>query len=681
VILPLRAKTATDMAGAREVARRFALRIRTQAVLLSVVPLSFLVLLCVVATVLQNRTEATAIWSQRSTNVLSESDAVRKLFTDANRSVVEYTRKPRPAALGGYRTAVREIPKHVQELERLVKEEPGQEARAQRYATLSGRALVILGEYLRLWQAGKKAQAQAVVAPARTAKLVEAWDHSKADLDLAERQLMLARYAALHADFQTFGALLLGGSFVGIVLTLFVTGQFGLRIARRLLRLADNARRMGRGEPTPVIEGGDEIADLDRVYHEMTARIQETLHQREEALAAYERAHHVASTLQRALLPQDLPSVPGIAFDGVYVPGRSEAQVGGDWYDALRLADGRVLITIGDVAGSGLQAAVIMAAMREVIRGVAQVYADPATMIDAADRTLKSEHSDSLVTAFVAVFDPVAHTLQFCSAGHPPPLLRGPDGTITDLPSRGLPLGLRARDDCDTRTIAIPDGSTVVFYTDGLVESTQNIIEGERRLHAALADPRIVARPDLAQALHDEVLREGAHDDVAILAMHVRTPAVELAGEHFRRWTFDTADAATAQGARSVFAAALAEAGMLDDDVFTAELIFGELLSNAVRYAPGRVDVVLDWTQGSTAILHFMDRGPGFIVVPRLPTDLLSERGRGLFLVWSMSEDFNVTKRSDGGAHVRVVLSPRRKRALNGVAKAPAAAPAADAVS
>ena len=139
------------------------------------------------------------------------------------------------------------------------------------------------------------------------------------------------------------------------------------------------------------------------------------------------------------------------------MPGRSEAQVGGDWYDALRLADGRVLITIGDVAGSGLQAAVIMAGMREVIRGVAQVYADPATMIDAADRTLKSEHPDSMVTAFVGVFDPVAHTLQFCSAGHPPPLVRAPDGTINDLPSHGLPLGLRARDDCDTRTITIPN--------------------------------------------------------------------------------------------------------------------------------------------------------------------------------------------------------------------------------
>jgi serine phosphatase RsbU (regulator of sigma subunit)/anti-sigma regulatory factor (Ser/Thr protein kinase)/CHASE3 domain sensor protein len=667
------------MAGAREVARRFALRIRTQAVLLSVVPLSFLLLLAVIATVLQNRTEQTAVWSQRSTNALTEADTVDKLITDANTGIVEYVRQPRPSVLEPYHKAVRELPQHVGALNRLVDGEPAQQQRAARYGKLSDDVLNgVLTTFLHYWQKGEKKQAQAYTASRPVRKLVTDWQVARTDFALSERQITLARYADLHRQFESLGTFLVFVSVAGVVLTLFVTGQFGLRIARRLLRLADNARRMGRGEPTPVIEGGDEIADLDRVYHEMTERIHETLNQKNEALAAYERAHHVASTLQRALLPQELPDLPGIMFDGVYVPGRSEAQVGGDWYDALRLADGRVLITIGDVVGSGLQAAVIMAAMREVLRGVAQVYADPATMIDAADRTLKAEHPDRLVTAFVGVFDPIARMLSYCSAGHPLPLVRYADGTVADLPSHGVPLGLRGRDDCDTRTIDIPDGTTLLFYTDGLVESTKDIIEGERHLRAALADPRIAASPGLAQALHDEVLREGAHDDVAILVMRVDAAAAELEGPYFRRWMFDTTDASTAQRARTVFAAVLAEAGMLDDDVFTAELIFGELLSNAVRYAPGSVDVVLDWTQSSTAILHFLDRGPGFVVVPRLPTDLLSERGRGLFLVWSLSEDFNVTKRSDGGAHVRVVLSPRRKRDRNGVSRAQVPLPSAE---
>ena len=651
--------------------------------LLSVVPLTFLLVLCVIASVLQTRTDQTATWSQRSTNALTEADTIQKLLVEGNRAVVEYSRQPHPneTVLAPFRTAQHDLPRHAQELRWLVRDEPAQVVRATRYAALTSDVVDELATYLRYVQAGQKAQAQAFVSTPRMRALNDHWFTAHDDFDRTERQLTLDRYTALHGEFQVLGTLLLASSIAGIVLTVFVTGQFGLRIARRLLRLAENARKLGRGEPTAVIGGGDEIADLDTVYHEMTRRIQETLHQKEEVLAAYERAHHVASTLQRALLPQELPDLPGIAFDGVYVPGRSEAQVGGDWYDALRLADGRVLITIGDVAGSGLQAAVIMAAMREVIRGVAQVYADPGTMIDAADRTLKAEHPDRLVTAVVAVYDPIARTLAYCSAGHPPPLVRAADGTVTDLPSQGLPLGLRTRDDADCRTAEIADGATLLFYTDGLTESTQDVIEGERRVRAALADPRIAARADLAQALHDDVLRDGAHDDVAILAMRLEPLSAELDGDHFRRWTFDTADAVTAQRARTVFAKVLGDAGMFDDDVFTAELIFGELLSNAVRYAPGRADVVLDWSGGTTAILHFLDCGPGFVVIPRLPTDLLSERGRGLFLVWSLSEDFNVTKRAGGGSHVRVVLSPRRKRGRNGVASAAVPLPSSDPVS
>jgi serine phosphatase RsbU (regulator of sigma subunit)/anti-sigma regulatory factor (Ser/Thr protein kinase) len=657
------------MARAGEVARRFALRIRTQAILISVVPLTFLLLLCVIASVLQNRTDQMAAWSQRSTNALSESDAVQKSIGDANRSVVEYTRqsKPKPNVLAGYEQGRRDLTVHEAALLRLVRDDPAQERRAARYAALSNQLVTeVLTPYLTMWQAGKKSAATKMAAQPRVRRMANDWSTVRDEFGLTERQIALARYASLHRDLESLGAVFLGASVAGIVLTVFVTGQFGFRIARRLLRLTENAQRLGRGEPTAVIGGGDEIADLDRVYHELTRRIHETLHQKEDALAAYERAHHVASTLQRALLPQELPDVPGIAFDGVYVPGRTEAQVGGDWYDALRLGDGRVLITIGDVAGSGLQAAVIMAAMRQVIRGVAQVYADPATMVDAADRTLKAEHPDRFVTAFVGVFDPVARTLSYCSAGHPAPLVRHADGSITDLPSEGLPLGLRTRDGTDARTIDIPDGATLLFYTDGLIESTQDVIEGERRLRAALAEPEITTRPDLAQAIHDDVLREGAHDDVAILAMRL-DPAVTVAPDSRRHWSFNTGDLTTAQRTRALFASVLADAGMLDDDVFSAELIFGELLSNAVRYAPGAVDVVLDWSGASTAIVHFLDRGPGFVVIPRLPTDLLSERGRGLFLVWSLSDDFNVTKRIDGGSHVRVVLTPRRKRGYNGV--------------
>ena len=648
--------------------RPFQLRIQAQAVLLSVVPLAFLITLSILASVLQNRTEQTATLSQRSTNALNQSDLISKAISGANRSVIEYTTKqPQPRALAPYRSALRDVRNEGDELQRMVRNEPGQELRATRYAARSRDLMGVLSAYLSLWKAGKKTQAQAMVTSPRTRNRVNDWDAAKTAFEKAERELTLERFATLHRDYAVLGTILLASSLAGVVLTVFITGRFGFRIARRLRQLTENARRLDDGEPARAIEGGDEIADLDAAYREMTRRLRETLHQREEALSAYERAHHVASTLQRALLPQRLPDVRGLAFDGVYVPGKSEAQVGGDWYDALRLGDGRILISIGDVVGSGLPAAVIMAAMREVMRGVAQVYADPATIIDAADRTLKTEHPDRLVTAVVGVFDPVAGTLAYCSAGHPPPFMRLADGTVVELPSQGLPLGLRSRDDADARTVEIAPGSTLLFYTDGLTESTKDVIEGERRVRRALTDPGIAARPDLAQALYDVVLREGAHDDVAILVMRLeRAPAAGdgTVEQRLHRWSFETDDVRRAQSARAAFASLLREGRMFADDAFTAELIFGELLSNAVRYAPGTVEVVLDWS-GAAAVLHFLDRGPGFVLLPRLPSDLLSERGRGLFLVWSLSEDFNVTKRVDGGAHARVVLSPRRRPAPN----------------
>jgi len=366
----------------------------------------------------------------------------------------------------------------------------------------------------------------------------------------------------------------------------------------------------------------------------------------------YEREHQVASAFQRAALPVSLPRVAGIEFDGVYVPAKNEAQVGGDWYDALRLSDGRVVISLGDVSGSGLEAAVIMAAMRQIVRGVAHVYPDPATILDAADRTLKAEHPEGIVTAFVAVYDPIARTLAYAGAGHPPPFVRYADGRVEQLDVHGLPLGLRYRSEPDGRVVDIPDETLLVFYTDGLTESTRDPLEGERRVRAALERDTVALDDRPAQRTYDEVLHDGANDDVVILAMRVRASSKSVR----RSWKFDALDGSSGHAARLGFVAELESGGVTPDDVFTSELIFGELLGNVARHAPGPIEIVMDWTLGSSPVLHVLDEGAGFVVVPRLPSDLLSERGRGLFLVWSLAEEFNVTKRTGPGSHARAVL-------------------------
>jgi PAS domain S-box-containing protein len=232
----------------------------------------------------------------------------------------------------------------------------------------------------------------------------------------------------------------------------------------------------------------------------------------------FERERRVAQSFQAAALPSSLPSVRGVAFHAIYEAGNAEALVGGDWYDAFVLPNGQIVVSIGDVAGSGLSAAVTMASMRQAIRGAAYVSTEPGVLLDAADHVLEGADS-RFVTAFVGVFDPATSTMTYQSAGHPPPLLRLRDGELVALALGGPPLGMRSGEVHQTWTQSIPPGSLLVLYTDGLIEWTHDILEGEQRLRAALAGVDAAENP--AQLLHDLVLTDGSRDDVAILTMKV----------------------------------------------------------------------------------------------------------------------------------------------------------------
>ncbi len=241
-----------------------------------------------------------------------------------------------------------------------------------------------------------------------------------------------------------------------------------------------------------------------------------------EVFSAYERERRVATTLQRAFLTQTLPAVDGFAFDAVYRPSEREAAIGGDWYDAFALDDERIVVSIGDVAGHGLDAAVVMGNVRQAIRVVARVVeADPTAMLDAVDRTLRRDSPKTMVTAFIGIIDTRARTLTFASAGHPPPLMFAND-EISELTHRGLPLGLRdAAESGPAATIALPESGMIVLYTDGLIESTRDTDEGERRLSEALASVAESRTEFPAEEIQRLVLREGANDDVAVLTLHV----------------------------------------------------------------------------------------------------------------------------------------------------------------
>ncbi len=247
----------------------------------------------------------------------------------------------------------------------------------------------------------------------------------------------------------------------------------------------------------------------------------------------YEREQRVSLTFQNAALGVQLPDVPGYRFDAMYEAGRAEALVGGDWYDAFRLADGRFVVSIGDVMGSGLKAAVAMVNVRQTMRGVALVHADPALMLQAADQTLRDQYPERYVTTFVAVIDPVTQNCAYANAAHPAPFVRGTDGYVQQLHGHGTPLGMSDMGaHVEVYYAHLEPDSLLVLYTDGLTEASRDVVEGELRLRKALEilDP---AATDVARRIHDEVLSGPARDDVAILAVHIG------AAGPVRRWRFD----------------------------------------------------------------------------------------------------------------------------------------------
>ena len=393
---------------------------------------------------------------------------------------------------------------------------------------------------------------------------------------------------------------------------------------------------------------------------EMRARVESLLRARrlskklESVSSAYKQERRVAQRFQKAALPRSLPRVPGLTFGAFYRPGMDEAQVGGDWYDALQLTDGRVLLSIGDVCGSGLDAAVAMASVRQVFRGAAQIHPDPRVMLDAAHRTLRADNSESLVTAFVGVFDPITSLFTYALAGHPRPLLRYGDGTIIELIGTGGPLGLPFDVPRSVTSVSMPVGSLLLLYTDGLTEAKRDPIAGEAEVRRAIADGTVRESPNVALAVHDAVIDDVSPDDVAILTVaHVER---DLVTERLSHWSFDARDAEAARDVRNELVAELKRTQLSDAGLANAELVFSELIGNVVRYAAKWVDVTLD-TSGASPVLHILDGGPGFRHLPHLPSDVLSESGRGLFIVAQLTDEFHVTKRPHGGSHARAVLS------------------------
>jgi GAF domain-containing protein len=223
-------------------------------------------------------------------------------------------------------------------------------------------------------------------------------------------------------------------------------------------------------------------------------------------------------SVQRSLLPATLPEHPKVRLGARYMPAEARYGIGGDWYDAVLLPGGRILLLVGDVAGHGLKAAITMGQMRSAARALAPTHG-PAALLDALDQFAGTGPDGLAATAAVAVIDPAERTLRYSLAGHPPLLLRDPGGTLAMLgEARGPLIGFGAGDRPEQVVTFLP-GSCLVLFTDGLVERRDETIDaGFARLGTAFAAAATLDPASLCDALIEQSLpRTDRNDDTAIL--------------------------------------------------------------------------------------------------------------------------------------------------------------------
>jgi PAS domain S-box-containing protein len=294
----------------------------------------------------------------------------------------------------------------------------------------------------------------------------------------------------------------------------------------------------------------------------------------------YEREHRIAETLQRSLLPDRLPDLPGLEVAARYLPAASEAEVGGDWYDVIPIAGGAVGLVMGDVAGKGLAGASMVGRLRSALRAYALEGHDGGRVVERLNRLLWTEAEESqMATMLYLIVDPAASTVRWVNAGHPPPLVLG-GGEVHFLKGdASVPLGVLPFPTYEEVTAPMEPGKSLLLYTDGLVERPGEHIDDGL---AELAE-RAREAPEDPQGLLDHLLATlvpsgGAADDVALLTLrNLPVPDEFSAG-------FPSEPESLAQ-IRSMLRRWLSHAGADDVEIAEITTACGEAATNAIEHA------------------------------------------------------------------------------------------------
>jgi serine phosphatase RsbU (regulator of sigma subunit)/type II secretory pathway pseudopilin PulG len=227
----------------------------------------------------------------------------------------------------------------------------------------------------------------------------------------------------------------------------------------------------------------------------------------------------IAETLQHALLPKQLPELPGVRLTARYVPGTNGVQIGGDWYDVVPLDDGRFFFVVGDVSGRGVEAGSVMASLLFAIRGFVSEGHPPERVLNALAHLLTVERDKHFATVLCGFADIDRHLITVANAGHLPPLLVSDERTEFVASPTGPPIGVARAPAYSATTIPIPAGATLIAYTDGLVERRgETLDDGLRRLMDTASAAGVTGEA-LVDALMSTLVPDGCDDDTAILGL------------------------------------------------------------------------------------------------------------------------------------------------------------------
>jgi len=354
----------------------------------------------------------------------------------------------------------------------------------------------------------------------------------------------------------------------------------------------------------------------------------------------FEQERHIAETLQRSLLPEQLPEIPGLEVAFRYLPAGAGMEVGGDWFDMLELGDGRVVLAMGDVVGRGVRAAALMGKLRTSLEAYAYDGRSPQEVVERLHSFMERQHRAEMATLLYVALDADRGSAELTSAGHLPMLIRAVDGT-TRFAARGAspPLGALPFLRFESSRVSVEPGSALALFTDGLVELRGTSIELRleelrRAVEAGPADPE-----ELCDAVLTRMLgREEPQDDVALLVLGVsRLPAKGFALDL-------RAEPEALSSVRKALERWLSEAGTSRRDAHAIKVACGEACANAIEHAyrPGDAAFRIEAHREDTEVLIVVRDFGGW----REPRG--ADRGRGLPLMEALMDSVRVDPSSEG---------------------------------